>query len=121
MAKEKIKEFLDDYEDDFYPKKEPGIQIPDFALGDNYIPSEEQIQMQAMLNNTPNNTDLEKINHLAELERACQNWDAEEWLRVILHADAHMMLAEVDRRIESYEKCINGNRANLDELAIKKL
>ena len=29
MAIEKVKEFLDDYEDDFYPpKKEPEIDIP---------------------------------------------------------------------------------------------
>ena len=122
MAIEKVKEFLDDYEDDFYPpKKEPEIDIPLYGKGDNYIPTEEQLQMNAMINNVPGNTDIEKQNHLAELERACQNWDSEEWQKIIIHADSQLMTKEIGRRLEIFEKFVANNRSNLDLLKSQDL
>jgi len=121
-----MSEFLDDYiEDmpDYFPKKKrEEIEIPEFLTKSrDELPAESQIIEQAILNNVPNNTDIEKQNHLAELERACQNWDVEEWTKVIIHADSHLMFAELDRRAEEHEKSINEIRVNLERLASQKL
>lgn len=114
-------DFLDD-PDDYIPRKRAEIEIPDFLQKNTgELPTEEQLMAQAMLNNTPNNVDIEKQNHLAELERACQNWDVEEWAKVIIHADSHLMIAELDRRVAVYEKFIQKSRAIDDEVKTQKL
>lgn len=118
--------FDEDYENigDYTPKVKKSIEIPDFLKNKGEsaeLPTEEQILTQAVLNNVPNNTDIEKQNHLAELERACQNWDVEEWNAVITHASSHLMTKELDRRLEYSEKYIANTRANLELLASQKL
>lgn len=114
-------DFIDDYEDELYPpKKEAEIQIPDF-LTNKVIPTEEGIREEVVANNVPYNTKLEKIKDLEELERVCQNWSKEEWERVILHANSHLMFAELDRRAEEYENSISVIRGNLESLSGKKL
>lgn len=116
--------FEEEYEGDYTPKSKKSIEIPEFLKnrGENVeLPTEEQIIAQATLNNVPNNTDIEKQNHLAELERACQNWDLEEWKAVITHASSHLMTKELDRRLEYSEKYIANTRANLELLASQKL
>jgi len=120
-------DFIDDYEEDiqtdYFPKKKTDIDIPEFLIRreTETLPTEEQLMANAMLNNTPGNTDIEKQNHLAELERACQNWDSEEWAKVIIHADSHLMFAELDRRMENYEKSITDTRSILNMLSSQKL
>ena len=121
-------DFLDDYDDElqdsFFPKKKrEELEIPDFLSKgkDEPLPTEEQLMANAILNNVPSNTDIEKQNHLAELERACQNWDTEEWAKIIIHADSHLMFAELDRRMESYEDSIKDTRAMLEKLSSQKL
>jgi len=108
-------------EPNYYPQPEREIEIPEFLRKTSELPTEEAILTQAVLNNVPNNTDIEKQNHLAELERACQNWDEEEWERVIIHASSHLMTRELDRRLEYSEKYIANTRANLELLASQKL
>lgn len=115
------KEFIDDYEDDFYPKKEAEIQIPEFITGENVIPTEEQLQMNALVNNVPNNTELENQKDLEEMGRVSKNWSIEIWKKIIINADAHLMLAEIDRRMEQYEKHIDGVRNNLQKLETQNL
>ena len=102
------------------PKRET-LDIPEFLQSTGELPTEEQLMTQAMLNNTPNNLDIEKQNHLAELERACQNWDNEEWAKVIVRANAHLMLAEIDRRLSEYEKAIADLRSTDDRLKNQKV
>lgn len=119
-------DFLDDYDEElqenYFPKKKREvIDIPNFLQSTGELPTEEQLMAQAMLNNTPNNVDIEKQNHLAELERACQNWDVEEWAKVIIHADSHLMFAELDRRAAEYEKSVADVRSSLTRLENQKL
>lgn len=117
--------FDEDYEDigDFKPKVEKQIEIPDFLRNKSEVelPTEEQIIAQATLNNVPNNIEIEKQNHLSELERASQNWDDDEWNAIITHAGSHLMTKELDRRLEYSEKYIANTRANLELLASQKL
>ena len=112
----------DELEEKYNPKgKRVALDIPEFLQSTSELPTEEQLMAQAMLNNVPNNKDIEKQNHLAELERACQNWDADEWEKVIIHASSHLMTKELDRRLEYSEKYIANTRANLELLASQKL
>lgn len=107
------------------PQREKEIEIPDFLkrrdTGSIELPTEEQLMQQAMLNNVPNNTDIEKQNHLAELERACQNWDDDEWHAVIIHAASRDMTAELDRRLKVFESYISNTRSNMEVLTSQKL
>lgn len=119
-----MSEFIDDYVDDdnYFPKKEKAeIEIPDFLTKPNIIQTEEEAKEQAILNNTPGNIDIEKQNHLAKLEAACQNWEPDEWEKIIIHAPSHWMTTELDRRLEIHEKFVTNNRANLELLASQKL
>ena len=116
--------FDEDYEDigDYTPKVKKSIEIPDFlkSKGESTeLPTEEQILAQAVLNNVPNNTDIEKQNHLAELERACQNWDVEEWNAVITHASSHLMTKELDRRLEFRNSTLQTQGQILNCLQVK--
>lgn len=112
-----VPDFIDDYSDN------EGIQIPEFLLNrDEYIPTEDEQLTQAILNNTPNNNaEVEKMNHLNELERACQNWDVDEWKRVLLHADPAMMSDEIKRRLVTYQEFVNNQRGNMEALTSQKL
>lgn len=112
---------LDEIEPDYIPRKRSEIEIPDFLQKSSELPTEEQIIAQATLNNVPNNTDIEKQNHLAELERACQNWDNEEWSSVIIHASSNLMTKELNRRLEYLEMYIANTRSNMELLASQKL
>lgn len=114
-------DFLDDYEDDlqpdYFPKKAKEIEIPEFLQKkEEVLPTEEQLMAQAMLNNVPNNVDIEKQNHLSELERACQNWDEEEWNAVLIHAKSTMMTDELRRRLVTMETYIKTERSNMSFL-----
>lgn len=113
---------LDENEPDYIPRKRSSIDIPDFlSKNTSELPTEEQLIQQAILNNVPNNTDIEKQNHLAELERACQNWDEEEWSSVIIHASSNLMTKELNRRLEYLEMYIANTRSNMELLASQKL
>lgn len=116
-----MKEFLDDYEDDFYPKKEQEIQIPDFISGENVIPNEDAEKINAMLNNVPNNTQIENQNHLKQLEEVATNYSVDEWKRVLYYAPSGMMAEELKRRLEVTEIYIANQRSNIDALANQKL
>lgn len=116
-----MKEFLDDYEDDFYPKKEQEIQIPDFIKGENVIPTEEQEQFNAIVNNVPNNSVIENQNHLKQLEEVATNYSVEEWKRVLFYAPSDMMAEELKRRIVTYEEYIANQRSNINTLTSQKL
>ena len=106
--------FLDDYEE--------GIQIPEFLKKkEEFIPEIGDEFEQAILNNTPGNTEIEKQNHLNELERACQNWDEEEWNRVLYHASSRLMCDELKRRTSVFEDYMRNTRKNLDLLTSQKL
>lgn len=106
--------FLDDYEE--------GIQIPEFLKKkEEFIPEIGDEFEQAILNNTPGNTEIEKQNHLNELERACQNWDEEEWHRVLYHASSRLMCDELKRRTSVFEDYMMNTRKNLDLLTSQKL
>ncbi|MCQ2771216.1 MAG: hypothetical protein MJ236_05400 [Clostridia bacterium] len=117
-------DWLDDEElpgDNYFPKKEKEIDIPDFLNKGPELPTEEQLMAQAMLNNVPNNNEIEKQNHLAELERACQNWDEDEWHAVIIHAASRVMTAELDRRLKVMESYIQNTRSNMNLLTSQKI
>lgn len=115
-------DFIDEFHGDYTKRYKASIDIPDFIKkGNEALPTEEQIVAQAILDNVPGNVDIEKQNHLAELERACQNWDKEEWAKIIIHANSHLMLAEMDRRAAEYEKSILDTRAIFEKLAQQKL
>lgn len=106
--------FVDDYEDE--------IEIPEFLKNrDTAIPTELYQMEQAILNNTPGNPDAERLNHLNELERACQNWEPEEWERVLYHADSKLMSDELKRRLVVYEDYMSNTRSNLETLTSQKL
>lgn len=107
--------------ENFYPKKEVGIDIPDFINKGNTLTTEETQKQIAILNNVPNNKTIEDENHLNELETVAQNWSEAEWERVIIHAKSHLMTTELDRRLEFSEKYIANTRANLEILAGQKL
>lgn len=114
-------DFLDDEDENFTPKKRVDIEIPDFLNKGVELPTEEQIIAQATLNNIPNNTDIEKQNHLAELDRACQNWDEEEWRIVIQRANSSSMCEELKRRMEVLEVYVSNQRNNMNVLTVQKL
>lgn len=115
-------EFLDDYDDeDFTPHRKRNIEIPEFLMKPDELPTEEQIIAQATLNNVPNNTDIEKQNHLSELDRACQNWDSEEWKIVIQRAGSSIMCEELKRRMIVLEAFVSNQRGNLTSLDVQKL
>lgn len=101
-------------------QKDVVLDIPDF-ISEKPIDTQLNVIERAILNNVPGNREIEEFNNLAELERMCQNWTPEEWERVILHADSHLMLAEVDRRLENYEKTIAQSRAVFDNLSTQLL
>jgi len=107
--------------DNYFPKKEKEIDIPDFLNKGGVLPTEDMLMAQAMLNNVPNNTDIEKQNHLAELDRACQNWDGEEWHIVIQRASSAMMSEELKRRLEVMEVYVSNQRSNMNVLTSQKL
>lgn len=115
------KDFIDDYEDDFYPKKEADIQIPEFIKGENVIPTEEQDKMNAMLNNIPNNPTIENQNHLKQLEEVATNYSLDEWKRVLYYAPSDMMTDELKRRLITYEDFAAVQRDNVGALAIQRL
>lgn len=99
------KEFIDDYEDDFYPpKKEPEIQIPEFIKGENVIPTEEQEKMTAILNNVPGKTSNEEAQHLKGMEETSKNYSHEEWKRVLYNAPSELMTGEIQRRLAAAEQ-----------------
>lgn len=118
-------DFLDDYEEDvqenYFPKKEKGIEIPEFLNRGSELPSEEEKMAQAMLNNMPGNVDIEKQNHLSELDRACQNWDSEEWKIVIQRAGSLEMCEELKRRLKLHELFISNLRGNDAALVSQKV
>lgn len=99
------KEFIDDYEDDFYPaKKEPEIQIPEFIKGENVIPTEEQEKMSAIINNVPGKTSNEEAQHLKGMEEQSKNYNEEEWKRILYYAPSGLMTSEIQRRLEADEQ-----------------
>lgn len=113
-------EFIDDYEDD----EEVGIQIPDF-LGKKRedTPLRPMVEefTQAILNNTPGNTEAEEQNHLNQLEEVAINYSEKEWNRILLHAPSDMMSDELKRRLGTYEDYIRNTRSNMSVLADQKL
>lgn len=102
-------DWLDEEElpgDNYFPKKEKEIEIPDFLNKGTELPTEEQLMAQAMLNNVPGNgnTQAEEQNHLKQLEEVAINYSGEEWLRVLYHAPFDMMCEEIKRRGQGYEQ-----------------
>lgn len=93
------------------PQREKEIEIPEFLkrrdTGSMELPTEEQLMAQAMLNNVPNNTDIEEQNHLNELENVAQNWKEEEWTRVLYYAPHTLMNNEIERRMSASEEFRN--------------
>ena len=111
-------DFLDDYDEEFAPShKKKGIEIPEF-LQQGAIADEEA---QAVLNNVPNNTEIEEMNHLNELKQVCKNWKEEEWERVLLSAPSGMMADELKRRLEAFEDFAHNQRTNIDRLSLLDL
>ena len=98
-------EFIDDYENDFYPpKKEPEIQILDFITGENTIPTEDQEKVEAMLNNVPNNNTNEEKRYLNGLEEVGKNYKEDEWKRLLYSAPSDLMTQELQRRLSAAEQ-----------------
>ena len=107
-------DYLD--EPDYIPKKRAEIDIPDFLTKPNVVPTQEMLNAQAVLNNVPDSTENEEINHLNELEQVCKNWSVEEWRRILKHARTKAILEELVRRTEIQEDYILTTRQNMTTL-----
>lgn len=114
-------EFIDDYEDD-------GPVIPQFVKDmstknkeESDLPSEEQLMTQALLNNIPNNAEIEEAKHLNELEKVAVNYSEDEWKRLLYHAPSGLMADEFKRRTATYEIFMKATRGALEELTEQKL
>lgn len=94
--------FVDDYEEEL-----PEIQIPSFlnkSEQEHEFLSEEEIQQRAVLNNVPNNSEAEELNHLNQLEEVAKNYSEKEWKRLLYYAPHGLMIEEIDRRMSAAEE-----------------
>lgn len=91
-------------------QKEKVLEIPDvFSKNDYYFDDEDTEQVSAILNNVAGtvNVDAEKKRDLDKLEEVSQNWKADEWTRVMLHAPHEAITAEIDRRLRANDEVNN--------------
>lgn len=125
-----MNDYIDDYDDEELDriietqnarKKPVELNIPDFLSKKDEAVYSQNEELKATLNNVPNNSDIENINHLKQLEEVALNYSIEEWNRVLLHAPSDMMSDELKRRLRTYEEYLLNTRNNLSVLTDQKL